>query len=176
MQSHFTALDLTDPVRHALEYYTKDLDHFVKTFLFTRVSAYGPWHKNVTSWLDSPIAKNGNMMIVRYEDLRKDPVPLFGQMADFLGAKVSEGKIKEAVANNSIQKMRVKEDKEPVRASIGGRFVRDGAVRGWVSKLSPEQVRLIDQYAGDTLVRLGYPLSTELMTEGAPSGETPVHA
>lgn len=159
----------------ALEYYTKDLDHFVETFLFTRVSAYGPWQKNVTSWLDSPIAKNGNMMLVRYEDLRKDPVPLFVQMADFLGAKVSEEKIKEAVANNSIQKMRAKEDKEPVRASIGGRFVRDGAVRGWLSKLSSEQVKLIEQYAGDTLLRLGYPLSTQLMTEEAPIGETTVH-
>lgn len=160
----------------ALEYYTKDLDQFVKTFLFTRVSAYGPWQKNVASWLDSPIAKNGNMMVVRYEDLRKDPVPLFGQMADFLGVRISEEKIKEAVANNSIQKMRVKEDKEPVRASIGGRFVRDGAVRGWVSKLSSEQVGLIEQYAGDMLLRLGYPLSTQLVIEKAPVGETTVHA
>ncbi len=160
----------------ALEYYSNDLDHFVKTFLFTRVSAYGPWQKNVTSWLDSPIAKNGNMMVVRYEDLRKDPVPLFAQMADFLGAKVSEEKIKEAVANNSIQKMRAKEDKEPVRASIGGRFVRDGAVRGWLSKLTPDQVRLIEQYAGDTLLRLGYPLSTQLVTEESPIVETTVHA
>jgi hypothetical protein len=149
----------------ALEYYTKDLDNFVKTFLFTCVSAYGPWHKNVTSWLDSPIAKNGNMLVVRYEDLRKDPVPLFGQMADFLGAKVSEEKIREAVANNSIQNMRVKEDKEPVRASIKGRFVRDGRVRGWVSKLTPEQVRLIDEHAGSVLLRLGYPLSSELAIE-----------
>lgn len=149
----------------ALEYYTKDLDSFVKTFLFTCVSAYGPWHKNVASWLDSPIAKNGNMLVVRYEDLRKDPVPLFGQMADFLGAKVSEEKIREAVANNSIQNMRVKEDKEPVRASIKGRFVRDGRVRGWVSKLTPEQVRLIDEHAGSVLLRLGYPLSSELAIE-----------
>jgi hypothetical protein len=163
----------------ALEYYTKDLDDFVKTFLFTCVSAYGPWHKNVTSWLDSPIAKNGNMLVVRYEDLRKDPVPLFGQMADFLGAKVSEEKIKEAVANNSIQNMRAKEDKEPVRASIKGRFVRDGRVRGWVSKLTPEQVRLIDEHAGSVLLRLGYPLSSELAIE-EPSvtdvGNTTVHA
>lgn len=149
----------------ALEYYTKDLDNFVKTFLFTCVSAYGPWHKNVASWLDSPLAKNGNMLVVRYEDLRKDPVPLFGQMADFLGAKVSEEKIREAVANNSIQNMRVKEDKEPVRASIKGRFVRDGRVRGWVSKLTPEQVRLIDEHAGSVLLRLGYPLSSELAIE-----------
>jgi hypothetical protein len=116
------------------------------------------------------------MMVVRYEDLRKDPVPLFAQMADFLRVKVSEEKIKEAVANNSIQKMRVKEDKEPVRASIGGRFVRDGAVRGWISKLSSEHVRLIEQHAGDTLVRLGYPLSTQLITHEAPIGETTVHA
>jgi hypothetical protein len=163
----------------ALEYYTKDLDDFVKTFLFTCVSAYGPWHKNVSSWLDSPIAKNGNMLVVRYEDLRKDPVPLFGQMADFLGAKVSEEKIREAVANNSIQNMRAKEDKEPVRASIKGRFVRDGRVRGWVSKLTPEQVRLIDEHAGSVLLRLGYPLSSELAIE-EPSvtdvGNTTVHA
>jgi hypothetical protein len=165
----------------ALEYYTKDLDDFVKTFLFTCVSAYGPWHKNVASWLDSPIAKNGNMLVVRYEDLRRDPVPLFGQMADFLGAKVSEEKIKEAVANNSIQNMRAKEDKEPVRASIKGRFVRDGRVRGWVSKLTPEQVRLIDEHAGSVLLRLGYPLSSELAIE-EPSvavtdvGNTTVHA
>ena len=163
----------------ALEYFTKDLDDFVKTFLFTCVSAYGPWHKNVASWLDSPIAKNGNMLVVRYEDLRKDPVPLFGQMADFLGAKVSEEKIREAVANNSIQNMRAKEDKEPVRASIKGRFVRDGRVRGWVSKLTPEQVRLIDEHAGSVLLRLGYPLSSELAIEEPSAtdvGNTTVHA
>jgi hypothetical protein len=165
----------------ALEYYKKDLDDFVKTFLFTCVSAYGPWHKNVTSWLDSPIAKNGNMLVVRYEDLRRDPVPLFSQMADFLGAKVSEEKIKQAVANNSIQNMRAKEDKEPVRASIKGRFVRDGKVRGWVSKLTPGQIRLIDEHAGSVLLRLGYPLGSELAAEEQGDavtsvGNTTVHA
>ena len=165
----------------ALEYYTNDLDSFVKTFLYTVVSAYGPWHKNVTSWLDSPIANNGNMMLVRYEDLRKDPVPLFAQMADFLGANVSEQKIREAVENNSIQNMRKKEDKEPVRASIKGRFVRDGKVRGWVSKLTPEQVALIDKVAGPTLQRLGYPLGSEILAEQSqaasePVAETVVHA
>jgi len=165
----------------ALEYYTNDLDSFVNTFLYTVVSAYGPWHKNVTSWLDSPIANNGNMMVVRYEDLRKDPVPLFAQMADFLGANVSDEKIKQAVENNSIQNMRKKEDKEPVRASIKGRFVRDGKVRGWVSKLTPEQVARIDKVAGPTLQRLGYPLGSEILAEQSQSvteavADTVVHA
>ena len=37
-----------------------------------------------------------------------------------------------------------------------------GAVRGWVSQLSPAQVRLIEEHAGSTLLRLGYPLSSQL--------------
>jgi len=165
----------------ALEYYNDDLDSFVNTFLFTVVSAYGPWHKNVTSWLDSPIASNGNMLLVRYEDLRKNPVPLFAQMADFLGANVPEEKIRQAVENNSIQNMRKKEDREPVRASIKGRFVRDGKIRGWVSKLTPEQVALIDKIAGPTLQRLGYPLGSEILAEQTREGSevaagTIVHA
>jgi len=149
----------------ALEFYDNDLEHFVPYFLFTCVSAYGPWHKNVASWLDSPIAKNGNLMVVRYEDLRRDPVPWFAKMADFIGVDVNEEKIRIAVENNSIQNMRAKEDREPVRASIKGRFVREGKVRGWLSKLTPAQVRLIEEHAGPMLSRLGYPLSSELSRE-----------
>jgi len=166
----------------ALEYYRGDLDSFVKTFLFTCVSAYGPWHKNVTSWLDSPTAHNGDFLLVRYEDLRKDPVPLFAQMADFLGVNINQERIKLAVENNSIQNMRQKEDREPVRASIKGRFVRDGKVRGWLSKLTPAQIQLIEEHAGSALLRLGYPLSSELSTEEVSLpvtnqvGDTTVHA
>jgi hypothetical protein len=149
----------------ALDFYHEDLDHFINTFLFTCVSAYGPWHKNVSSWLDSPIAGTDNFLLVRYEDLRKEPVAGFARIADFLGMNVNVDTIKTAVDNNSIQKMRQKEDREPVRASIRGRFVRDGSVRGWTSKLTPEQVRLIEEHAGPTLKRLGYPLSSELQAE-----------
>jgi hypothetical protein len=160
----------------ALDFYHDDLDKFVPYFLFTCVSAYGPWHKNVASWLDSPIAGTDNMLVVRYEDLRRDPVPWFARMGEFLGVDVSEEQIKTAVANNSIQSMRAKEDKEPVKASIRGRFVRDGKVRGWVSKLTPAQVRLIDQHAGSALLRLGYPLSTELSAEEGTNLVTDNHA
>jgi hypothetical protein len=153
----------------ALDYYQEDLAQFVPYFLFTCVSAYGPWHKNVASWLDSPIAGSQNMLLVRYEDLRQDPVPWFARMAEFLGLDVNEEKIKIAVANNSIEAMRKKEDREPVRTSIRGRFVREGKVRGWLSKLTPAQVRLIEEHAGPMLSRLGYPLSAELSREeGAP--------
>jgi len=154
----------------ALDYFRGDLDQFISTFLFTCGSAYGygPWHRHVSSWLDSPIAGTENLLLVRFEDLRQDPVAWFSRMAEFLGVDVDQGKIRLAVANNSIQNMREKENREPVRASIKGRFVRDGAVRGWVSKLSPAQVRLIEEHAGSALLRLGYPLSSQLRAEAAP--------
>lgn len=155
----------------ALEFFHGDLDKFISHFLFTPVSAYGwgPWQRHIHSWLDSPIAGTENLLLMRYEDLRQDPVAGFSRMAEFLGVKVDQEKIRVAVANNSLQKMREKEIKEPVRASIKGRFVREGAVRGWLSKLSPSQVRLIEQHAGGALLRLGYPLSSELSAEEAPA-------
>jgi hypothetical protein len=154
----------------ALDYFRGDLDEFISVFLFTCGSAYGygPWHRHVSSWLDSPIAGTENLLLVRYEDLRQDPVTWFARMVEFLGVDVGREKIELAVENNSIQKMREKENREPVRASIRGRFVRDGAVRGWVSKLSPAQVRLIEEHAGSALLRLGYPLSSQLSAEEAP--------
>jgi Sulfotransferase domain len=153
----------------ALEYFHGSLDEYISTFLFTCGSAYGygPWQRHVSSWLDSPIAGTDNMLLIRYEDLRQDPVPWFARMADFLGVNLEKGRIEQAVENNSIQKMREKEIKEPVRVSIKGRFVRDGAVRGWLSKLSPAQVRLIEEHAGSALLRLGYPLSSQLKAEVA---------
>jgi hypothetical protein len=154
----------------ALDYFRGDLDEYISTFLFTCGSAYGygPWHRHVSSWLDSPIAGTDNLLLVRFEDLRKEPVPWFARMAEFLGVDVDQEKIKLAVENNSIQKMREKENREPVRASIKGRFVRDGAVRGWVSKLTPAQVQLIEEHAGSALLRLGYPLSSQLRAEETP--------
>jgi len=151
----------------ALDYFHGSLDEYISTFLLTCGSAYGygPWQRHIDSWLDSPLAGTDKMLLVRYEDVRKDPVPWFARMADFLGKNVELDKIKSAVENNSIQKMREKETKDPVRVSIKGRFVRDGAVRGWVSKLTPAQVQLIEEHAGSALARLGYPLSSELDVE-----------
>jgi len=147
----------------ALDYFRGDLHQFISTFLFTCGSAYGygPWQRHVCSWLDSPIAGTENLLLVRYEDLRQDPVTGFSRMAEFLGVDVDREKIELAIANNSLQKMREKEIKEPVRVSIKGRFVREGAIRGWVSKLSPAEVRLIEQHAGSALLRLGYPRAEE---------------
>jgi Sulfotransferase domain len=149
----------------ALDYYHDNLDHFIESFVLTKncsVYGYGPWQRHISTWLDSPIADTNNMLLLRFEDLRKDPVPAFARVVKFLGMDVDLDKIRRAVENNTVQKMREKEDRHPGRAAIRGRFVREGAVRGWVSKLTPAQVRLIEKHAGPAMVRMGYPFLSEL--------------
>jgi len=143
----------------ALEFFQGDLDEFLRTFLCKKINAFGPWQRHVASWLDSPTAAASQLLVVRFEDLRQNPVEGFSRIVDFLGVKVDEGLIQQAVYNNGLEKMQEKERQEPVRASVKGRFVRSGSVQGWRSKLSAGQLRMIEEHAGRVLTRLGYPLS-----------------
>ncbi len=157
-----------------LEFFHGDLDEFVKHFVTTPVSGFGPWHRHIKSWLESPLAKTPQFLMLRFEDLKQDPVGGFTRMAEFLGVNASPELIQRAVANSSIEKMREKEVREPVKASVKGRFVGTGAVQGWRTKLTPAQVQLVESYAGSALERLGYPLASSLAeTE---TSAKPVHA
>lgn len=151
-----------------LDYYHDTLDRFIDSFLFTKncsVYGYGPWHRHVSTWLDSPIGGTDKLLVMRFEDLRKDPVSGYAKMVEFLGFEADLEKIRRAVENNTVQKMREKEDKEPVRSSIRGRFVRQGAVRGWLSKLTLEQVHRIEKHCGEAMKRMGYPFLAELQAQ-----------
>jgi hypothetical protein len=64
--------------------------------------------------------------------------------------------IQRAVANNSVQKMRDQEKKNPVKASAKGRFIGSGAVEGWREKFTETQAQRVQQSAGNILSRLGY--------------------
>jgi muconolactone delta-isomerase len=78
-----------------------------------------------------------------------------------LGLTPDEARIGKSIADNTVERMRAKEKETPQRASKRGRFIRSGSVGGWRANLSPEQVQLFEQYAGDALARAGYPLSAD---------------
>lgn len=150
-----------------------DLDSFLLSFLKGTALQQGSWQEHTRSWLESPLAKNGNLMVVRYEDLRKTPEQVIGQLLEFLGVTPDFQVIRKAIEDNSLQQMRAKEDRaakagehSPLLASHknngeDGRFVRKGAVGGWRSKLTDAQIKIIEQYAGDVLRNLGYEPGTE---------------
>jgi Sulfotransferase domain len=150
----------------ALEFFRGDLDEFLNVFLCGKISGFGPWPRHITSWLNSPIAGTDSLLVMRFEDLRQNPNEGFSRMAEFLGVRVDQERIRRAVANNLLEKMKEKEQAEPQRASVKDRFVRSGSVQAWRSKLSPAQVQFIEQHAGSLLLQLGYPLAAGITASG----------
>ena len=150
----------------------QNLDDYLEDFVNGR-KRHGSWQNHVQSWLDSPLARNGDLLVVRYEDLRQDSVEMFMKIADFLGMSRERNLVETAVANNSVQRMREKEDRlykqenysavpsRPVKSvQPGGRFIRSGTMGGWQEKLSQEQLHVIEEHTANILLRLQYPVVT----------------
>ena len=136
---------------------------------------HGSWQSHVTSWLHSPMAQRGELHVIRFDQLRNNTSETLANLVGFLGFEVSHEAIQNAITNNSVKKMREKEDRvhsgrasgkiprRPYKGSTEeGRFVRQGSIAGWRAHFTEAQARLVDQYAGDVLRLLGYPLASEL--------------
>ncbi len=142
--------------------YNTDFDEYVAAYLDGRLSGFGAWQEHLPTWLDSPLAQSGNLLLIKFEEMRKDPEMAIAKMVDFLGLPVEANRIREAIANNSVERMRAKENAAqslPKSKGEEGRFVRKGAVAGWREKFTESQLRLVDQRAGAVLARMGYPLA-----------------
>lgn len=144
--------------------YTQDFSTYISAFLRGKVQGFAPWHAHVSSWLDSRAAKAGDLLLIRYEDMRSDAEGILSRTLDFLEVSVPTDAIRKAVRNNSLQQMRAKEDQRSRHKSAeeDGRHVRQGSVGGWREKLSAEQAQLFEQHAAEALVRLGYPLFSQV--------------
>ena len=119
------------------------------------------------------------MLVVRYEDMRRDTEATLSQVLDFLGLQKDRGTIQQAIANNTLDRMRVKEDTAKqsgselkkgtlLRNHDTKRFVGSAPLGGWRERLTAEQVLRIDQHAGEVLQRLGYPLGRAVLESRKP--------
>ena len=148
-----------------------DFDNYLSKFLQGKISGFGAWQHHIQSWVESPLSRTGDLLVLRFEDLRQDMESSVNRMLDFLGVRAEPEVVRAAIANNTIEKMRDKEKQSLTlhQAKNGeeGRFVRKGAVGGWREKLTDEHLRLIDTYAGDAFRRMGYPLAASVATARA---------
>jgi hypothetical protein len=140
----------------ALDRFHGDMDQFLKAFFKGKVTGYGSWPRHVASWLECPYYGTDDLLILRYEDLRRDPEAGFTKMLRFGGLERDPEQIRRAIANNSVEQMRAKELQSPRKASVRGQFIRTGKVGGWAGKFTPEQLDTIDYHAGDVMDRMGY--------------------
>lgn len=164
-----------DPRDVALSLYEYDkpnqsLEEFVQSFVLGKASPHGTWRRNVWSWLHSPIVESGCLMIIKYENMRVHTEETLTAILQFLGTPVEQQTIRNAIASNDLQGMRVKEDRaravglevsgEAIRSK--GRGVRNGSIGEWRQRLTHTQARLIEEHAGEFLAKFGYPDSSQV--------------
>jgi hypothetical protein len=137
-----------------------DFDAYLNGFLNGTVNGFGSWQEHIPMWLDSPLAQNGNLLPIMFADMRRNTQDTLERIVDFLGFAVQREVIADAIADNTVDKMRAREasaQKLYKTNSEEGRFVRKGSVMGWRDKLTEAQLDLIEQYAGKTMARMGFP-------------------
>jgi len=144
----------------------RSLDDYVEPFMQGRMVRYGPWQDHVGEWINSPLAKRGGLLVLRYEDLRTDLAGSFLRALQFLNLDLDTAAIQKILDNNTMEKMRKREDaatRLPKTGKEEGRQVGKGAVQGWRQTLSQEKLEVVDRYAGEVLHRLGYPTASEVL-------------
>lgn len=134
-------------------------DDYLTELLQGTATGYGSWQDHVSGWIDSPPAARGDLLVIRYRDLRRDTQGSMEAILGFLGVAVDRKALLNAIRNNEFQRMRVKEDRNPQLGKSGDesrRFVRTGAVGGWRDQLTGEQLARIEDKAGKMLARLDF--------------------
>src|SRR5262245_12163352 len=69
----------------------------------------GKWHEHVDRYMDNP--HNAEMIVVRYEDLKRDPLAQLRRFCEFARLDRDEATLSRAIAKTSFEAMRSKEQK-----------------------------------------------------------------
>jgi hypothetical protein len=140
----------------ALGFAGDDFNIYLLRFLRGEVNPFGCWTNHATCWMEAGDSGRSEVLLACFEELKRNPVQELSRIVEFLGVPLQTARICEAVANNSMDKMRQKEKADPQRASAKGKFIRSGSAGGWREVFTEEQCQLVQQYAGKIMARLGY--------------------
>jgi Sulfotransferase domain len=139
------------------------LDRFIDLFLRGLANPFGSWTEHVDYWIGGGVPTD-RLLVVKFEDLRSSPEETLATILSHLGVGGPEDDIRRAVAGNTVDLMRRKEDRADehhfVKVDPTSHFVGRGLVGGWREELSDEQLRTIERRAGGWMDRLGYQLAT----------------
>ena len=115
----------------------------------------GSWSQHVLSWLQAPSLR---LHVVRYEDLKREPLEAFTGIASFVGWEKREEQIERAMRFSDFKELKKQEQEHGFaeRSPQAASFFRKGEVGGWRNVLTEEQVRRIVQHHADVMYRVGY--------------------
>ena len=114
MESYSAALDFKDQ-NHCIDVENKTHDIEKKEILNTLISS---WNSHYKSWKAFP----KNNLLIKYEDLIKNPSSTFKQIVNFLenllNIKIEKSKIKNAINENSFEKLKELEKKDGFKEAV----------------------------------------------------------
>lgn len=115
----------------------------------------GSWRSHVANWVT---ARGVPKILLRYEDMVRDPKRAFSQLIDFLKLEKDEKRLDRAVENSSFDSLRHREEAEGFveRSPYSERFFRKGTFGGWRGILTKDQAARIISVNGAIMQKLGY--------------------
>ncbi len=113
------------------------------------------WSGNIRFWTEQTRIP---VVPLRYEDLLSNPEAEFSKAIRIAGLKLDRGKLKKAVHQCSLSRLRKKEKENgmPLVGHRGKSFFRKGRAGYWKDELPPELADRLAADHGDMLVKLGY--------------------
>ena len=113
------------------------------------------WSGHVASWTGG---QSRRRIVLRYEDLLRDPFKHFSKLAMGIGLSRDRERIRQVIEWTSFRKLREMEDKEDFieRSEYSERFFRSGTSGNWRKQLTPKQVARIERDHGKVMRRFGY--------------------
>mmetsp|Transcript_29527 Transcript_29527/g.94345 ORF Transcript_29527/g.94345 Transcript_29527/m.94345 type:complete len:343 (+) Transcript_29527:24-1052(+) len=124
-------------------------DDFVALFLRGKVesSSIWPWHRG---WWEAAAAHPSTVLVVHFEDLKRDLKAAVGRVAAHLGLERSDAELEAVAARSSFEVMKAEaaaRDAETLKkgGSIKKDHFREGKTGGWRELMSPELQREFDE-------------------------------
>lgn len=116
----------------------------------------GNWSEHVASWVDQ---REVPVVLLRYEDLRRNPLAGLRTAAEHLGISFRESDLQASVEAARFDVLKAQEQAEGFRerrSRATAPFFRRGVAGGWVDELTPvQQARIVADH-GATMKRFGY--------------------
>jgi hypothetical protein len=120
------------------------------------------WSGHAASWLDQ---RDLPVHLVRYEDLKAEPVETLLAAMDFVGRSATRAEAERAVDFADFKRLQAQERERGFgewRARTGGAlFFRSGETQGWRRELTPAQFLRLETAFAPMMRRLGYDLSID---------------
>jgi hypothetical protein len=120
------------------------------------------WESHVKSWTQQ---QNIRLKIVRYEDMKLQPLETFRSLVQFLGWDYNDEAILKAIENSSFEILKKQEEKGTFIERIKNqkKFFRSGKINDWQNHLSPQQIENIITFNQRQMTELGYIEFTQKM-------------